>query len=232
ALPQSPGIDSGWAVADAAYVCDNREIADRIYLAGGRPTLTAYVHKRDYVVLNEIMYRDAEAVVDVLMCAIYWGDLRLVRSCLDRDPVVGSWDYEALMQIAYTWRADIDMLVETLRLLLDHGVDPNARDSETGKTALMHYSWVAPPTHRSESDILRLVAALLDAGAEPDAQKPDAGTTALAGAASTGSAELVALLLARGATPDLPTDDAEQTPAAHAEREGHPHIADLLRQPG
>lgn len=231
ALPQSPGIDSGWAVADAAYVCDNREIADRITLAGGRPTLTAYVHKRDYVVLNEIMYRDAEAVVDVLMCAIYWGDLRLVKSCLDRDPVVGSRDYEALMQIAYTWRADIDMLVETLRLLLDHGVDPNARDSETGKTALIHYSWVAPPNHRSESDMLRLVAVLLDAGADPDAQKPDAGTTALAGAASTGSAELVALLLARGASPDLPADDEGQTPVAHAEREGHPHIAELLRRP-
>ena len=109
-----------------------------------------------------------------------------------------------------------------VRLLLDSGADPNARN-EAGATALM---WAV--------DDLEKTRLLIDRGADVNARSED-GRTALAVATSRfGSLEVVRLLLDKGANPSVqsPSYKGTLTPLAEAANAGGEAVMRLLIERG
>jgi ankyrin repeat protein len=134
---------------------------------------------------------------------------------------------------------------DTVRRLLDSGVDVNARDA-LGRTALMAVAAEgstgllrlllergADPSLRDRDGADALVNAaikgrldnarlLLDAGADPESRSPG-GETALMAAIRAGQAEMVDFLLSRGGDPDVFTQEDignGYTPLMYAARFG------------
>ena len=83
--------------------------------------------------------------------------------------------------------------VETMRLLLDAGADPNVPDND-GKTPLHYLATLVPFFHETYED----VEALLDAGADPNEIDKE-GWTPARYAGSKGHKEIFRLLLEHGA---------------------------------
>ena len=146
------------------------------------------------------------------------GDAEIVRMCLAHitrprdDPW---WNY---------------VLVHTgnpskLKVLLEHGIDPNVRGGE-GYT-LLHL--LASPGY---SRFSVLATMLLDAGASLTIRDSLLQSTPLGWACRWGRIELVRLYLERGA--DAVEADAEPwaTPLAWATKRGHHEIIELLRSAG
>jgi len=150
--------------------------------------------------------------------------------------------------------------VEVVRMLLERGADPNARDERTGHTAVDQAflvesqrggvemtrmllsrgaafdpdAAVRGPVKRLDVAVvfgnLDMVRLLLDAGADPD------GPTGypmkpLASAASRGHAELVQLLLEAGADPGAP-DARGRSPLRLAVEKGHEEVVKCLLDAG
>jgi len=90
--------------------------------------------------------------------------------------------------------------VETVRVLLAHDANANAREAERGHTALM---WAAAEGHE---DVARV---LIDYGAEVDARSIG-GFTPLAFAVQEGRPDLVRFLMDSGADPNLKVKDATE----------------------
>ncbi|WP_327046716.1 ankyrin repeat domain-containing protein [Microbispora sp. NBC_01189] len=89
---------------------------------------------------------------------------------------------------------------EIVRLLLDHGADPDRPSGgpEEGLPLCAAACW----------DHAETVQALLDGGADPDAAE-EGGWTALLWAAANGNLESADVLLDAGADPDLPDEDGD-----------------------
>jgi len=112
--------------------------------------------------------------------------------------------------------------VESVRLLLDSGADPNVKNDE-GATPLM---WAANDLEKT-----RL---LLDRGADVNARSADSRTALLIAAGRFGSREVVKLLLDRGAKINVrsPGLGVEMTPVAEAARLGDESLLRLLIERG
>jgi ankyrin repeat protein len=151
------------------------------------------------------------------------GDAEIVRLCLPHitrprdDPV---WNYI----LVYTGEPD------KLRLILNHGVDPDVRSGE-GYTVLHN---LASGYCRASSEETRIIRAtmLLDAGASLTKRDSLLQSTPLGWACRWGRIELVRLYLERGA--DAVESEAEPwaTPLAWATKRGHHEIVQLLRSTG
>lgn len=113
---------------------------------------------------------------------------------------------------------------EKLKLILDHGVDPNVRGGE-GYTILHHLAC-------SNESVVGLATMLLDAGASLTIRDSLLQSTPLGWACRWGRIELVRLYLERGG--DAVESDAEPwgTPLAWATKRGHHEIIELLRSQG
>jgi ankyrin repeat protein len=113
---------------------------------------------------------------------------------------------------------------DKLKLILEHGVDPNVRGGE-GYTILHLLA-------RLDGSVLGLATMLLDAGASLTIRDSLLQSTPLGWACRWGRIELVKLYLERGA--DALKADAERwaTPLAWATKRGHHEIAQLLRSAG
>lgn len=116
---------------------------------------------------------------------------------------------------------------DKLKLILDRGIDPDARGGE-GFTALHH---LASGDCRAPSEGARLIRAtmLLDAGASLAVRDSLLKSTPLGWACRWGRAALVQLYLGRGADPLEPDAEPWATPLAWARTRGHAEIAGLLR---
>ena len=114
--------------------------------------------------------------------------------------------------------AALDGETDTVRDLLLHGVDVNARTRE-GRTALM---FAVINMHAAT------VQTLLEFGADVNAQS-DLGFTPLILAACSGDARIAQALLDRGADVSK-TLRSGQTALSHATEHGHNHILELLKR--
>jgi ankyrin repeat protein len=118
-------------------------------------------------------------------------------------------------------------LPESMKLVLDHGVDPDAT-GVGGHTTLQH---LATSTVSDEHRITR-ASLLLDAGASFSKRDQLLKSTPLGWACRWGCIELVKLYLGRGA--DAVERDAEPwaTPLAWAKKGGHHDVVELLQSHG
>ncbi len=119
---------------------------------------------------------------------------------------------------------------EGLKLILEHGVDPDMADA-AGYTVLHH---LASDYCRASNEETRVIRAtmLLDAGASLTKRDPLLKSTPFGWACRWGGIELVKLYLEHGA--DAVESDAERwaTPLAWATKRGHHEIVQLLRSTG
>lgn len=106
----------------------------------------------------------------------------------------------------------------SIRVLLENGVDSNARDN-LGWTALHHVALEA----RDHS-----IRALLDHGADPNIQTKDSGRTAMHHAGGAGHLSSVKLLLEKGGNPKL-RDKKGLTVSGYAATEGKSEVVEYLR---
>jgi uncharacterized protein len=107
---------------------------------------------------------------------------------------------------------------DAVRVLLEHGADPND-DAENRLRVRPVHAAAAAHDHAS----MRL---LLEAGADPNARQ-QGGLTPLHAAAHTDDVEMAKLLLAHGANPALTADDGRDT-ARQAADDGGTRVAALL----
>src|SRR5690606_30545286 len=140
----------------------------------------------------------------------------------------------ALMIVARTGN------VESARLLLEHGADPNARETWRNQTAVI---WAAAQKQPA------MLALLLEHGADPNARsavndwdrqvsaepremfRPHGGLTALMYAGREGCAECARVLLEGGADPDL-ADPRNVTPLINAINNLHFDVAAAILDGG
>jgi ankyrin repeat protein len=103
------------------------------------------------------------------------------------------------------WRAAQSSDVAVMKLLLEHGADPNiaTKINVTPLQVAAGIGWVEGITYEwSPKDTLEAVRMLLDLGLDPNAQA-DTGRVALHGAAHKGATAVVQLLVDRGARMDI-----------------------------
>jgi ankyrin repeat protein len=140
----------------------------------------------------------------------------IVRLCLPHmtRPANDAWWNYVLIHTA---------LPESLKLLLEHGIDPDVV-GDGGFTALHHLgSAYIRDEHR-----LELATILLDAGASLTKRDPLLKSTALGWACRWGRQELVKRYLQREADPREPDAEPWATPLAWAAKGGHQDIVGLL----
>ncbi len=183
---------------------------------GGSPSLTplqraAFAHGPESEAVELLL---ASAAKPDLLTACALGRVPDVKRLLaDKPRGAGTLDTIELAPIY--WAARFGQS-PTVKLLIEKGADPNARD-QTGKTALMFAAGRAD---------YPAVACLVEHGANLDAADPF-GATALHEAARAGDMEMIRLLLKLGASGDL-RDGRGRTPAACARESGHPETAAIL----
>jgi ankyrin repeat protein len=115
-------------------------------------------------------------------------------------------------------RAALSGDVALMRLLLDHGADPNlgTNDGATPLMAAAGINWVVAQTYsRSDNEYLEAARLCLDRGADVNAVNSQ-GFTAMHGAANRGFDAMIKLLAERGAKLDV-KDKQGRTPMTFAE---------------
>lgn len=186
--------------------------------------------------IRSLQERRAQALVQ----AVSEGDLPQIRTLIDRGAAVGARGADGLTPLEVAARAnqpDAARLllaagatpsdhvarvamgyghVDMLRILLDHGGNPNVRDTWHHRSLL---EWAVDRAEREFAEVL------LNAGADPNSSHA-LSMPALHLAASQGKSDLVRLLLNHGASPSLRWH--HQTAADAASLAGRVQIARML----
>jgi ankyrin repeat protein len=166
------------------------------------------------------LYDDGRDPLDLIKALLAKGANPNLRS--DTTPVHG------LMQFDGSWvnfdgqtpfiRAALSGDIEVMRLLLQHGADPNIATTQ-GSTALMAaagINWIPAQTFtRSEADYVEAVKLCLERGAPVNATN-SLKLAAIHGAANRGWVSIIQILADHGATLDQP-DVGGRTPMVFAE---------------
>ena len=152
----------------------------------------------------------------------------LLRKGADPNRQTDTVPIHGLMQFDASWvnfdgqtpfvRAALSGDIEVMRLLLEHGANPNIATTQ-GSTALMAaagINWIPGQTYsHSEADYLEAVKLCLDRGADVNAAN-SLGLTAMHGAANRGWEPIIQILADHGARLDV-KDNAGRTPMIFAQ---------------
>jgi hypothetical protein len=142
-------------------------------------------------------------VADAVVAAIHSGDVAGLRQLITDHPGVasaplgGRYKTRTPLHVVTDWPGYFPNGPDVVRLLVDAGADPDAR--QPGDETPLH--WAA------SSDDAHVAAALIDAGADINAPDGSIGTP-LANAVGYGCWEVARLLVARGAGVDEPWQGA------------------------
>jgi hypothetical protein len=160
-------------------------------------------------------------LAEQMLWAASWTDPEIVRMCLPHTPRPRDdpWWHYVLVHAA---------LPDSVKLILDHGVDPDIRGGD-GYTILHHLA--SGSGHASNDRVIRATM-LLDAGASLTLRDSLLLSTPLGWACRWGHIELVKLFLERGADPIESDAGSWATPLAWAKKGNHSEIIDLLRSNG
>jgi ankyrin repeat protein len=155
------------------------------------------------------------------------------RDARGRTPLIAAAEMECSITVSSATQPGVELHkfqemdpTPVVRLLLDRGADPNARDLE-GSTALIRASGV---DRRMNFDPRPVVRLLLDAGADVKAQDNE-GRSALHSAIEGYNTAVVQMLIECGADVNA-RDKRLVTPLAHAVEEDAPRMARLLIDAG
>ncbi|MBT5874773.1 MAG: ankyrin repeat domain-containing protein [Candidatus Latescibacteria bacterium] len=144
--------------------------------------------------------------------------------------------FRVLVQSVRYWGADQRPAsdrgnwLEVLRMLLDHGVDPNVASGPDQNLTMLH-TVVSRNGPISESERVAHAAMLLDKGADLRAIDRNLQSTPLGWASRWGKTELVGLYLDHDADPNL-AGEPWAKPLVWAEKYGHGDISAVLRGRG
>jgi ankyrin repeat protein len=171
-----------------------------------------YAGRKDMAKLLIDKGADTSHPDDLLFQACTEGDKDLVELLIQKGANVNSqaWAYAPAMEAIWggytkaTKPADVPRLLGVLKVLLDHGADPDAKDR--WDWSLLHYGC-------EEFDLAKL---LLDKGANPNAIENERGLIPLHLAADKGRKAEVELLISRGAAVNA-KDYSGRTPLSYAE---------------
>jgi ankyrin repeat protein len=168
---------------------------------GGGPGLATRVtvNGGKVVAMQQISTEQTDADTDAAVAAIRAGDSAALariladRPDLARAPAAG-FQGRTMLHVATDWPGYLPNGPEIVRVLIDHGADPNHRggDGRDGETPL---HWAA------SSDDVDVARALLDGGADPEAPDGSIGTP-LDNAIGYGCWNVAHLLAASGASID------------------------------
>ena len=240
----APPNDSELGVADEALLSGNQILADRVYINGGRPMMWTYVKARQYCVIGELLDRAtavreaghlpqdrSEGVVrQTMRWGLSFGDVNVVKMCLRCEP-----DFDADYWFeSLRWGLQSGA-GETVRMILDYGVDVNVRGPEN--STLLH--WIGGSYreredvwNNSEAVMIEMAEVLLDYRADLNVQDDELCSTPLGWHVRAGHKDVVPFLLEHGASANIPDTPAWAAPLSWAERRGHREIAEMLRQAG
>jgi hypothetical protein len=135
---------------------------------------------------------DPTDAANAMVTAIHSGDIAGLRPLLAEHPGLVSDPSKNLLRAVADWPGYFPNGPEIVRLLVEAGADPNAR--QPGEETALH--WAA------SSDDWHVAAALIDAGADVNAPDGSIGTP-LANAVGYACWDVARLLVARGADVDL-----------------------------
>jgi RNA polymerase sigma factor (sigma-70 family) len=237
-------IYAGPSVADVAFGCGNTEVANRVFQAGGRPLIHAYVVGGHDLLLLELIDHASptgdesqhvhrrDILKEILRWTPRYGNVEMTRKVLEKQPNVTASDWRGYLEDAVRHIASADEWsgqLEVLRLAFANGAIPDIADGNG--TALLHQLAAQPPTgnHRARVDLARV---LLEAGADIDRVEGQSNTTALGLAVRRNHVALTEFLLEQGAAVSLPDGGVELEPLTWATEEGFAEIADALRARG
>ena len=244
ARTDAPSNDSELGVADEALLSGNQELADRVYVNGGRPMMWTYVKARQYCVIGELLDRAmavpeagylpqdrSEGVVrQTMRWGLSFGDVNVVKMCLRCEPDLDADYWFECLRWGLQSGAG-----ETVRMILDYGVDVNVRGPEN--STLLH--WIGgsylereEEWSNSEAVMIEMAEVLLDYKADVNVQDEELCSTPLGWHVRAGHKEVVAFLLEHGACVNIPDTPKWAAPLRWAERRGHMEIAEMLRQAG
>jgi ankyrin repeat protein len=183
----------------------------------------------------------AQAILDGIMTAYTLGDPEPIKPKDAPELLFGGSDPEFVRiclrhitrQRDDPWwhdRLRVATSPEALRLILEHGIDPNVLDA-SGCTTLHHFASGSGCWKWSENLLMR-AKMLLDAGASLTIRDSLLKSTPLGWACRWGQIDLVKMYLERGADAFEADSEPWATPLAWATKRGHHEIVELLRSRG